>query len=576
MSATQSGDLIAGSREQGLLPYLFRRPDPYSCASDTAFIDGVAALVSDGVVPLRMDGDAERLAELAPGQFFAGLALINRLIPHWDVGHREMMRLVSMLVDLGGEDLSATTPNGAFREWCAGDEQRIQAVVDDARGGDGMALGLLCVALEAGCRSKDALDFLRSGDNQAVVAAAMALDLMQLDPEAAAKAVATLGDVCAHAEDVNVLGTALLSVWGLVGHHPDLPREGAVTALKVAVGHTAPEARHAVASLLVRHGGAFNASETTMALNALKRTEPNHKGTIDQIDQTARALTARGWFEELEDVVASVIRRSGGSVSLDEFPRFWEEIARDRYRRLPAIAVRWLLDDSASLPASLSKSLSRVLDDQVHVGLVAADLPSDADSQTALCRKAVGFLFLTPITAASLLVSVLEHGLPNVADEAEALLDDPLLVNFSGELAEYLGSVTKARPKSVADHVSAALKRAEDALRDLEGLVDLKELHPSEEQRRAVRVHEARAMAEAIKQGSKRSIFHDLVKEEHLLYGGTASIYVDDRDGREMRKVDLEMAEHSVSMEIPRMAILDPEGLEIRLWQLKTGAGLRA
>ncbi len=576
MSATQSEDIIAGSRMEGLLPYLFRRPDPYSSASDTAFIDRVATLVSDGVIPLRRDGDTDSLAELKPGQFFAGLPFINRLIPRLDVGHREMMEFVAVMVDLGGEDLSATTPNGAFREWCAGDERRIQAVVDDARGGDGMALGFLCFALEAGSRSKDALDFLRSGGNQAVVAAAMALGRMRLDPSAAAKAVATLGDVCAHAEDVNVLNTALLSAWGLVGRDLDVPREGAVRALEVAVENAAPEARHAVASVLVRHGGAFNSGEMKIALNALKRTEPNHKGTIDQIDQSARSLIAGGWFEDLDDVVASVIRRSGGSLSLDEFPRFWEEIARNGYRLLPAIVVRWLLDDSTSLPTSLSKRLSRIIDDQVHIGLVAADLPSDVDSQTSLCRKAVGFLFLTPITAASLLVSVLEHGLPDGADEAEALLDDPLLVNFGGELVEYLESVTKACPKTVADRVNAVLKRAEDALRDLEGLVDLQELHPSEMKRRAVRVHEAKAMAEAIKQGSKRSIFHGLVKEEHLLYGRTASIYVDDPGAREVRKVDLKMAEHSVSMEIPRMAILDPEGLEIRLWQLKTGAGLRA
>ena len=178
--------------------------------------------------------------------------------------------------------------------------------------------------------------------------------------------------------------------------------------------------------------------------------------------------------------------------------------------------------------------------------------------------------FLTPVTAASVLVSVLEHGLPDVSDETAALLDDPLLVNFGGELARYLQGAAGARSKPVADCLNAALKRAEDALRDLEGIVELGELHPSEVQRRADRVHQARAMAETVKLGSKKSLFHGLARQEHLLYGRSAATYVEDVGGG-MRKVDVVMAEHSVSMEIPRMAILDPEGLEIRLWHLKSG-----
>ena len=183
-----------------------------------------------------------------------------------------------------------------------------------------------------------------------------------------------------------------MSAWGILGQHRDLPREDAVRALDVAVASTAPEATHAVASLLVRHGRAFSQSEAKVALDALKGVDPKYKGTINQIDQTARTLTAGGCFEELGDVVASLIRRSGAAVSLEEFPRFWVEVTRDGYRRLPAMAVRWLLDADPSLSASLSKKLSRVFEDQVTLDVSAADLPADAESQQTLCRKAVGFL----------------------------------------------------------------------------------------------------------------------------------------------------------------------------------------
>ena len=564
-------DVAVVSREHGLLPYLFDLPDPHSRASDTVFLDRVAALVSNGEVPLRTEGDAERMAALAPAQFFAGLPVINRLIPRLGIGHREMMNLVDTLVRLGGGDLAATTPNGAFREWCVGHEDRVQAVLDDARAGDATAVDLLCFALEAGHRSADALEFLKSGDERSVVAAAVALDRMQLDPAGAAEAVAVLGDACAHADDVEVLGATLLSAWGVLGQHPDLPRQGAVYALDAAAAYPSPEARHAVASLLVRHGSALTPGELAVALDALKQVDPKHKGTIDQIDQTSRPLTAGGWFEQLADVVGSLIRQSGGALSLEEFPRFWVEVARDGYQRLSAVAVRWLLDVDPALAASLSKRLSRVLEDHVTLDLSAEDLPADADSQRSLCRKAVGFLFLTPITAASVLVSVIEHGLPEVEDEAASLLDDPLLLNFGGELARYLGDAAGARPKPVADRLEAALKNAEDTLAGLEGIVELRELHPSGVQRRADRIHEARAMAEAVKMGSKKSIFDGLFRQEHLLYGRNAAMYVEDPGGG-MRKIDVELAEHSVSMEIPRMAILDPEGLEIRLWQLKSGA----
>lgn len=85
-----------------------------------------------------------------------------------------------------------------------------------------------------------------------------------------------------------------------------------------------------------------------------------------------------------------------------------------------------------------------------------------------LCRKAIGYFFLHPVTAASVLVAVLRIATDEVADNVELLLAEPLLLNYGGDIREYLKSIDASDP--AATRVQSALTRNESFLQAIRNI----------------------------------------------------------------------------------------------------------
>ena len=79
-------------------------------------------------------------------------------------------------------------------------------------------------------------------------------------------------------------------------------------------------------------------------------------------------------------------------------------------------------------------------------------------------------------------------------------------------------------------------------------------------------------MSDALRKGSRKSVFSGLTAEIHLAYGTSATMYVDDPSAPSgaKRRVDVSMRSLSVSMDRPRMSVFDPVGIEQALWHLRT------
>ncbi len=179
-----------------------------------------------------------------------------------------------------------------------------------------------------------------------------------------------------------------------------------------------------------------------------------------------------------------------------------------------------------------------------------------------LCRKAVGFLFLKPVVAASLLVAALRADNGESSGEIEDLLFDPLLVNFGGDPHDYLATISPADP--VYPAAQMVLARESLYLEGLRAPGILKELHPSEARRAAQRqqmIEEGRAVHKMVQ---KESVFMNLVHRTVLLYGRKSLTFVPDRDSR-FHGMEMELHAMSVSFEMARATIVDPVGVEYML-----------
>ena len=71
-------------------------------------------------------------------------------------------------------------------------------------------------------------------------------------------------------------------------------------------------------------------------------------------------------------------------------------------------------------------------------------------------------------------------------------------------------------------------------------------------------------MREAQKEAEKKSVFLNLVKRSIILYGKRSITYIEGPGG-ERRRVEMELKPHSISIEYPRLDVIDPFGLDYKL-----------
>jgi hypothetical protein len=71
-------------------------------------------------------------------------------------------------------------------------------------------------------------------------------------------------------------------------------------------------------------------------------------------------------------------------------------------------------------------------------------------------------------------------------------------------------------------------------------------------------------MAESMRAAEKNSVFFGLAARSTLLYGQKSINYIYRGDGQPKR-IEMPLISHSVEMEIPRMADLDPYGVDYML-----------
>jgi len=198
--------------------------------------------------------------------------------------------------------------------------------------------------------------------------------------------------------------------------------------------------------------------------------------------------------------------------------------------------------------------------------LMAEDLAITPSEQIFLCRKVIGWFFFKPITATSILVSVLRVCDKETALEVQKLLVQYLLENYGG-VRKYLESIPNDDPAKGRIEKCVAVNIA--YMSALNSVPIIKELQPSEHHRRIERLRVADHMHEVHKQARNQSPFLSMVKRSVLLYGNRSLSFRKDGDGQ-LRPVEMDLKPHGISFEMPRMEVVDPVGLDYTLRVFRT------
>jgi hypothetical protein len=148
--------------------------------------------------------------------------------------------------------------------------------------------------------------------------------------------------------------------------------------------------------------------------------------------------------------------------------------------------------------------------------------------------------------------------------ELGTILYDPLLLNFPGEVKNYLIKQLECKSGKVKTMIETALKTFDEYLDNLKSAGTIPELHPSQAQREAHHRHFSRLLSESYKEAQKKSVIFSLASKSVLLYGRKSINYAYSSDGQSNR-MEIPLQSHGTDMEFPRMEIIDPFRMDYML-----------
>jgi hypothetical protein len=554
LAPVPSADEIVRLYKSGELPAELAQYHETGDGDENVFLQRCIALHNSKDIDLVVLPSQAAFAQLRGHEFFTAQHLYCEAIPRLDSDVSALMECCRILVEKADNDGAANLPNGAFRTWCQHNPSKGASVIQDAQTGDALAKRFATFALQAANDIDSAIKFVKTYDDDRRLSGMAALAGMSFaDPASAQRAVKVLEPYVAERSDDHVRVNALLAAFDVLKQHEDAV--AAHRLIKSGIKEPGPELLHGLARIVWLHHKMLDSHTLRDALTALEAVNPDHLGTVQQIDIGLRQLLGTRDEPLVLDFLTAKLQDP--KLKIDNFPVIAHDLTKGDEERLYKLIVRWFLSGSIALCDNVSDLVgidkNRAFDTTVQpLGLTAAQ-------QIFLCHKAIGFLFTKPVICCSIIVSVLRAENPDVEGHVADLLFDPMLLNYGGEAKDYLKSI----PATDATHgaIQKALAKDEAFYARVEAAGTIKDLHPSDYQRDVEHQRTYDSMRQIHKAAMTKSVLMNLVHRSTILYGKRSLTFAEDTDGKR-RAVEMDLKPFSTSWELPRHEILDPVGLD--------------
>lgn len=568
MATIPTSEVLVALFDQGILAgEMARRFGLNDQAEIQAVEMRCAELHNAGRLDLLRLIESDALQRLNGDEFFSVSHFFCGVLPELEVPAARVMACVEALVTRGGEDMAANWPNAAFRAWCTKDPRRAREVIAAALGGDDLAIRHLTFALEALNAIPEARQIALTYDGARRLSAVTAIGRMEDDdPASRAESLAVFSALLDTGADDNLRANMLLATTGILARDPDTHSSDAAALVGRLVEDAGESTVHQAAHMLWVYPKVLQPDIVTSLLQALAHLNPANKGTVHELDLALQVLLERGHDEAAIAYVTKLLSRPDVSLELKDLGSFARKLVSGAPERLSRVVVQWLLLGKTPLCDGLAKAIRSRDQEGPALDIRTEDLAISPSAQVFLCRKAIGWFFFKPTTAASVLVSVLRICDTETALEVQNLLVHILLLNYSG-IRNYLENL--APDDAAKIRVDQALVENDDYIKALRTAPLIKELQPSEHNRRIERLRMTDQMRDANKQAHNQSVFFSMVKHSVLLYGNRSLSFI--KDGTDaLRPVEMDLKPFGFSFEMPRMEIVDPVGRDYILRIFRT------
>lgn len=322
---------------------------------------------------------------------------------------------------------------------------------------------------------------------------------------------------------------------------------------------------HSASEILGFNWNKLSAEIIELLLSYLQHVKPTSRGTIDRLDQGLRHLIETENSSLVFGFLEAYLTKHSDEISLEDFDSLIHKIRSDA-SILRKITTRWLWNGDKGLCKSIHRliALGEPKGIPVEVDEQEIDI-DDPKRQVFFARKIVGYLFFQPITASSMLVSLIRLASDkDIRRKLGGLLFDPVLINFTGEARDFVAEQAKLETGATKRELNNVLQSIEDYLDALRQIGDLPELHPSTSQMEIYHRHFSNMVAVSMKEAEEKSVLASLFEKQMILYGTKSIFFVRGPEGQSTRS-EIPMNSYSSGIEFPRAEHLDPFGLDYLL-----------
>lgn len=505
-------------------------------------------------------------------QFFWVCHIFEHALPKTQSDELKTIKCVLHLLEQAGEDLAAGQIVIAYEAFCAADVDRAKSLLNTILAHTSMT-SLLAPTLVSGSKP-DCSYFWNKSTNL----------LNHALPEIRSHAIRALGRLSYH-EESDLTRRSFELVEQHITHEKDdsclaniidalqqLSKSKVVSdlritkAIKEALIFRGELTLHAAALLINYQHKALPHAAISLILESLKSIPPKNTGTLGHVDfGLSKIICDRRFYDQSVKLLEVLITNADEDLSFDKaFNHTTRALLNDSGTFLTSLITKWFLSADRRYCTAIQQIISsgsynkpyliRTLD--CH-GLNESDF-------VFLARKAIGYLFIYPVTATGYILALLtKSSTDEIKMTLKLLVYETLQLNYPGEVGDYLRA--PAQPEETKAACEQILGWSEDHFANISEMGSLPELFPSQAQREAYMRNFSSKMRASMKSAESESPLLSLVSKSIILYGRKSIDYSRVRDGTPARRSENYLQTHQTGFEVPRQTLIDPVGLDYML-----------
>ncbi|MBN1461811.1 MAG: hypothetical protein JXA57_19955 [Armatimonadetes bacterium] len=534
-------------------------------------VSQLVALHNEGVIDLV--AAYEKLENTTDGpEFFSTRHLFEKALPELNASVPAVMQCVRELYTAAGQDFAAGTVVTSLFDFCKKDAPRLDEALAEIEAHYDEFAQFLFGTLVAGSET-DFTSFLAHTlrlcrhDNVELRSRALcalsrlAWPRQSAIPEAV---VEELDHAAATETDDRCLASVVSSGFSLLEQLPD-EAVRIVGIVDLALSRGGDYTLHAAAKVFGLRKARPAGDALQMLLRHLRRVAPTNNGMLDLVDLGISDMVKQGDSEAPLGLLECLLLAHPDSLTMESFDGVAREIAANK-SLLGKVLTRWFLKGEQVLCEAVGKIVDEWRLESVWLDIDATEVEELDPARTLfVARKAVGYLFVHPVTVSSVIVSLMRcSGDEQMRAELGGLLLNPVLVNYPGETRSQLEEHLPHEPSETQNTLAGVLQSLDDYLDNVRSVGELAALHPSERHREMRRRRETSQAAEIHRAAIAKSVFLSMVSKSTLLYGRKSVNYRYEVNG-EASRTEMPLQTMSVEAAIPRMIDIDPVGLDYQL-----------